>query len=449
MRKLLFYFLILITILGCDSVDNKQTSKDTIIDNKPIGKLQDRINNAKNEEVIDLTDFEIDDLSVVIDKKLIIKNGSLADVSLKITSDDVSLQNIKAIKDIDCYASNLTLTNSKISDLILQNGSSRSGTNCNLIGCRINSLTVSNTTNLLIANFDKNIDTLSGIPLSLTAPANIARELGITAVSEMENNTLYDYYDTNTPAGNDVIYTSKGWPEYAARYVSALHPESFDFTADSAADKNINYYIEDKSRAKKAFVNAGFDEIKKARICKLYIPEDDTENFSGYNAYREKLRAIDNVYNKFCFFDAENTNAIVSFDSDEDGIYYETSWQGAVTDYMVAFDCSENEAKTALFGTTDDAVIEEDFGGEGYVTAIFASDWNETDEEEWIEHVINIKCQQKNLSRDSVYRSDSYTWGNEESTFFIYVDEPWFYEKNDKFEVEAFYYEIDLYSAVK
>ena len=449
MSKLLFYFLILITILGCDSVDNKQTSKDTIIDNKPIGKLQDRINNAENEEVIDLTDFEIDDLSVVIDKKLIIKNGSLADVSLKITSDDVSLQNIKAIKDIDCYASNLTLTNSKISDLILQNGSSRSGINCNLIGCRINSLTVSNTTNLLIANFDKNIDTLSGTPLSLTAPANIAQELNITAVNEMENSTLYNYYDTNTPAGENVIYTSKGWPEYAARYVSALYPESFDFTVDTPINKNINYYIEDKSRAKKAFVNAGFDEIKKARICKLYIPENDEDNFSGYNAYREKLQAIDNVDDKFCFFDTENNDTVASFDSDEDGIYYKTSWQDAVIDYMFAFDCNENEAKNALFGTTDDAVIEEDFGGEGYVTAIFASDWNETDEEEWIEHVVNVKCQQKNLSRANVYRSDSYTWQNEESIFFIYVDEPWFYEKNDKFDTESYYYEIDLYSATK
>ena len=57
MTKRLFYFLILITVLGCDSADTKQTSKDSntninneqtdkdiIIDNGPIGKLQDRIN---------------------------------------------------------------------------------------------------------------------------------------------------------------------------------------------------------------------------------------------------------------------------------------------------------------------------------------------------------------------------------------------------------------------
>ncbi|MBQ2124584.1 MAG: hypothetical protein II196_02210, partial [Spirochaetales bacterium] len=227
-------------------------------------------------------------------------------------------------------------------------------------------------------------------------------------------------------------------------------PESFDFTVDSAINKNINYYIEDKSRAKNIFTTAGFDEIKKARICKLYIPENDEENFSDYNAYREKLQAIDNVYSKFCFFDIANNDTIVSFDSDEDGIYYKAdNWKKAVTDYIAAFDCSENEAKTALFGTTDDAIIEEDFGGEGYVTAIFASDWNETDEDKWIEHVIKIKCEQMNISRDSVYRSDSYTWQDEESIFFIYVDEPWFYEKNDKFDVDAFYYEIDLYSATK
>ena len=267
MTKRLFYFLILITVLGCDSGDNSngQTPQDndTIIDNEPIGKLQDRINNAVNDEIIDLTDFDIDDTSIVIDKKLTIKNGSLDDVCVKITSDDVSLQNIKSIKNINTNASNLTITNSKVSDLLLGSGSSRSSINCNLIGSRITSLTVNSTTNLLVANFNKNIDTLIGTPLSLTAPANIAEELGITAASEMENSTLYDYYDTNTPAGENVIYTSKGWPEYVARYVSALYPDSFDFAADLAADEKINYYIEEESKAKNAFVNAGFENTKK------------------------------------------------------------------------------------------------------------------------------------------------------------------------------------------
>ena len=55
------------------------------------------------------------------------------------------------------------------------------------------------------------------------------------------------------------------------------------------------------------------------------------------------------------------------------------------------------------------------------MTAIFASDWNETDEDKWIEHVIKIKCEQMAISRDSVYRSDSYTWQDEESIFFIYA----------------------------
>lgn len=455
MKRQLFYVLIMTALLGgCDSGDNsnEQTAQDndTIIDNATIGKLQDKINNAVDGEVIDLTDFDMDDTEIVIDKKLTIKNGSLDDVCVKITSDDVSLQNIKSIKNINTNASNLTITNSKVSDLLLGSGSSRSSIDCNLIGSRVTSLTVNNMTNLLVANFDKNIDTLTGTPLSLTAPANVARELGITADSEMENSTLYDYYDTNTPAGENLIYTAKGWPEYVARYVSALYPDSFDFAADLAADEKINYYIEEESKAKNAFVNAGFENTKKARICKFYIAENDEENLSGYNAYREKLEAIDNVYSKFCFFDIANNDTIVSFDSDEDGIYYKAdNWKKAVTDYIAAFDCSENEAKTALFGTTDDAIIEEDFGGEGYVTAIFASDWNETDEDKWIEHVIKIKCEQMNISCDSVYRSDSYTWQDEESIFFIYVDEPWFYEKNDKFDVDAFYYEIDLYSAIK
>ena len=455
MKRQLFYVLIMTALLGgCDSGDNsnEQTAQDndTIIDNATIGKLQDKINNAVNDEIIDLTDFDIDDTSIVIDKKLTIKNGSLDDVCVKITSDDVSLQNIKSIKNINTNASNLTITNSKVSDLLLGSGSSRSSINCNLIGSRITSLTVNSTTNLLVANFNKNIDTLIGTPLSLTAPANIAEELGITAASEMGNSTLYDYYDTNTPAGENVIYTSKGWPEYAARYVSALYPESFDFTVDSAINKNINYYIEDKSRAKNIFTTAGFDEIKKARICKFYIPEDDEENQSGYNAYREKLKAIDNVYSKFCFFDIADNDTVVSFDSDEDGIYYKAdNWKKAVADYVAAFACSEDDAKMQLFGSADDVEIEEDFGGDDSFVAIYPMDWQADDEAKWIEHVTETRCKLANLSREEIYRSDSYTWKNDESIFFIYVDEPCFYEKNEKFDADAYYYEIDLYSAIK
>jgi hypothetical protein len=455
MKRQLFYILIMTALLGgCDSGNNsnEQTAQDndTIIDNATIGKLQDKINNAVDGEVIDLTDFDMDDTEVVIDKRLTIKNGSLDNARLKITSNDVTLQNIKSIKNIDSNASNLTIINSKVSDLLLQSGSSRSSIDCNLIGSRVNSLTVNNMTNLLVANFDKNIDTLTGTPLSLTAPANVARELGITADSEMENSTLYDYYDTNTPAGENLIYTAKGWPEYVARYVSALYPDSFDFAADLAADEKINYYIEEESKAKNAFVNAGFENTKKARICKFYIAEDDEENLSGYNAYKEKLEAIDNVYSKFCFFDIANNDTVVSFDSDEDGIYYKAdNWKKAVADYVAAFACSEDDAKMQLFGSTDDIEIEEDFGGDDSFVAIYPMDWQADDEAKWIEHVTETRCKLANLSREEIYRSDSYTWKNDESIFFIYVDEPCFYEKNEKFDADAYYYEIDLYSAIK
>ena len=452
MKKLLFYILILTTILGCDSTDNEQTNKnkDAIIDNATVGKLQDRINNAIDNDIINLEDFDLDDTDVVINKKLTIKNGTLDNVRLKITSNDVTLQNIKSIKNIDSNSSNLTIINSKVSDLLLQSGNSRSNTDCNLIGCRINSLTVSSTTNLLVANFNKNIDKLTGTPFSLTAPTNIAEELGISTADEMGNNTLYDYYDTNTPAGENVIYTTKGWPEYVARYVSALYPESFDFDADLPIDKNVNYYIDDKSKAKNTFVKAGFKDIKKARICKFYIAEDDEENFSGYNAYIEKLKAIDNVYSDFCFFDIADNDTIVSFDFDEDGIYYNSNnWKEAVTDYITAFDCTEDDAKMQLFGSTDDIEIEENFGGDNSIVAIYPTDWKATDEAKWIEHVTETRCKQKNLSRENIYRSDSYTWKNNESIFFIYVDEPCFYEKNEKFDANAYYYEIDLYSATK
>ena len=55
--------------VGLGNVDNTSDA------DKPVSTAQaEAINNAKNEEVIDLTDFEINDTSIVIDKKLIIKN---------------------------------------------------------------------------------------------------------------------------------------------------------------------------------------------------------------------------------------------------------------------------------------------------------------------------------------------------------------------------------------
>lgn len=460
MKASLFIVLIFMFLFGCDSADNKENKNSTESGNlqKPTdnnytehGKLQELINKSSAGDTIDLSNFSTDDTKIIINKKLTIKNGTLAGISLETTNADVTLQNVTSVEKIINSGSNLTIINTNVSDLFLQNNQSRNSTfltQANLIGCRVKSLTAESGTNLSIANFNINIDKYNINDVTPKCPENIAKEIGMEEnFISMDNLELYNLYDNNVPAGNDVIYVTKnGWPQYAVDYITSLYPETPDIAAKVKDNEKINYYLENENHAKNIFTESGFENIENARIGAVYIPENDKENFSDYKAYLEKIKSIPNANYCFHYFSATDNNCIISFAMDEDGIYYKSSnWKNAVTDYAEAFDCSENEAKMQLFKSTDDAYIETEFGGEESIVAIYPLDWKTTDEAKWIEDVINLKCKQQNLTRENVYRSDSFSWKNNKKTLFIYIDEPWNYE-NEKFERNDLYYQITIFS---
>lgn len=454
MKRQIFYILISVILFGCDSADGK---KERNADNNSaeIGKLQELINESSAGDTIDLSDISAEDTRVVINKELTIKNGTLDGISLDITAENVTLQNVSSVKKITNSYDNLTIINTNISELLLQNNQTRNVaatmTRANLIGCRVKSLTAESAINLSIANFNANIDTHK-IDGNIMCPENVAAEIGINnegRFQKLEDSDLYKYYDNNEPAGETVVYVTKeGWPQHAVDYVLSLYPGVRDVSADVKAGEKINYYFESESKARDVFTKTGWGNIRNARICMVYAPESDEENYSDYKTYLEKIKQIPETTHEFYYLNTKNDDSIVTFGEDEDGIYYETSWQDAVVDYTKAFNCSADDAKMQLFGSSDDAYIEEEFGGEGSFTAIYALDWQEADEAKWIEDVVDLKCEQKGLQREEFYRSDSFMWKNDNEVLLIYVDESWFYE-NEKFEKNALYYQIGFFSAVK
>lgn len=453
MKRQVFYILILMILFGCDSTGSKK-SDNSNKNYAESGKLQELIDKSSVDDIIDLSDVSADDTRVVINKGLTLKNGTLDGISLEITDGNVTLQNVTSVKNVVNSGSNLTIINSNISDLLLQSNQTRSVMasvpQANLIGCRVKSLTAKSGTNLSIANFNVNIDTPNITEAKLTCPANVATEIGINNFTALNDSDLYNYYDSNTPAGKSVIYvTQNGWPQHAVDYVLSLYSEKPDVSAEVQDGEKINYYFESESRSREIFTSSGFENIEKARICMVYVHENDKENYSDYKAYLEKIKLTPNADHDFYFFTTESNDCAVSFDSDEDGVYYEAdSWQEAVTDYVKAFDCSEDEAKMKLFDSTDDAYLEEEWGDNDSLIAIYAVEWNETNEAEWIEHVVNVKCEQRGLTREDVYRSDSITLKNNNEILLIYIDESWYYE-NEKFEKNDVYYQISFFSAVK
>lgn len=463
MKRHIFFILILLVLFGCNSADKNNQSTGN--NDAEIGKLQQLINNSSAGDTIDLSGITADDTTVVINKSLTLKNGELSGITLDIAAENVTLQNVESVKKVTNSHNNLTIINTNISELLLENNQTRSTANsvqANLIGCRIKSLTAESATNIAIANFNANIDS-PDIKGNVICPENVAAEINMTNnFTELENSDLYNYYDENEPAGKDVVYVTKeGWPQYAVNYVLALYPEAGDWSvsADTESGKKINYYFESESKAKDVFTKTGWGDIEKARICMVFAPENDKENYSDYKAYLEKITQLSGAKHEFYYLNASNNDCAVTFRKDDDNsednkdyydkLYYEAAdWREAVADYMKAFNCSEDDAKKQLFGTTDDTQIEADFGGEGSVTAIYASDWNETDEARWIEAVVKAKCAQNSMKRDNLFRSDSFIWNTADDALMINVDESWFYE-NEKFEENALYYQISFFSAVK
>ena len=98
------------------------TGGDNNEDNKPANPqaltLQQIINDTNAGEEIDLSQYkDLTDYSATIDKKLTIKNGSLNNAKLQITGENVKLEKIEKVSV--STSSRLTITNSKLSDLLI------------------------------------------------------------------------------------------------------------------------------------------------------------------------------------------------------------------------------------------------------------------------------------------------------------------------------------------
>ncbi len=118
---LVFYTIFLI---GCCS---EQAEKEII---KERSTLQDIVDNTNAGEEIDLSQYDnITNYNAVVSKQLTIKNGTLSNAKLIIEADDVKLS---GLKDVNVETSKLlgkgklTITDSKLNDLLLSGGGSDS-----------------------------------------------------------------------------------------------------------------------------------------------------------------------------------------------------------------------------------------------------------------------------------------------------------------------------------
>ena len=118
---LAFYAIFLI---GCCS---EQAEKEVI---KERSTLQDIVDNTNAGEEIDLSQYDnITNYNAVVSKQLTIKNGTLSNAKLIIEADDVKLS---GLKDVNVETSKLlgkgklTITDSKLNDLLLSGGGSDS-----------------------------------------------------------------------------------------------------------------------------------------------------------------------------------------------------------------------------------------------------------------------------------------------------------------------------------
>ena len=136
MKKLLVLFGLMFVIFACsndclnmvnecfngnfsekNNNENNQGNSNTEDPGKRLTTLQDVVDNANAGEEIDLSDYELTNYTATIDKKLTIKNGSLNNAKLQITAENVKLEKIEKVSV--STSSRLTITNSKLSDLLI------------------------------------------------------------------------------------------------------------------------------------------------------------------------------------------------------------------------------------------------------------------------------------------------------------------------------------------
>ena len=131
-RKNIFGYVslfLIFMIFGCsqeclnvDDVDDK-TEK-----NKQLTTLQQVVDNVNAGEEIDLAEYEnLTDYNAVINKQLTIKNGSLSNAKLLVDSENVKLNKVEKVSVTTLSGSYLTITNSKLDDLLLLGRSDSNG----------------------------------------------------------------------------------------------------------------------------------------------------------------------------------------------------------------------------------------------------------------------------------------------------------------------------------
>ena len=136
MKKLLVLFGLMFVIFACsndclnminecfngnfsekNNNENNQGNSNTEDSEKRPTTLQEVVDNANTGEEIDLSKHELTNYTATIDKKLTIKNGSLDNAKLQITGENVKLEKIEKVSV--STSSRLTITNSKLSDLLI------------------------------------------------------------------------------------------------------------------------------------------------------------------------------------------------------------------------------------------------------------------------------------------------------------------------------------------
>ena len=123
MKKLLILFSLMFVIFACSNdclnvaawENNNNGNKEEPA--KRFNTLQDVVNNANAGEEIDLSDYELTDYTATINKKLTIKNGSLSNAKLQVKSEGVKLEKLTDLSV--STSSRLTITESKLSDLLI------------------------------------------------------------------------------------------------------------------------------------------------------------------------------------------------------------------------------------------------------------------------------------------------------------------------------------------
>ena len=135
MKKLLVLFVLMFAIFACtneclneflneclteSNLENNSGNNQTDIDNpvKNFTTLQQVVNDTNAGEEIDLSQYkDLTDYSATVNKTLTIKNGSLNNAKLQITGENVKLEKIEKVSV--STSSRLTITNSKLSDLLI------------------------------------------------------------------------------------------------------------------------------------------------------------------------------------------------------------------------------------------------------------------------------------------------------------------------------------------